>query len=157
MAEAIDLTRRGSAVDVDTVEHDLPKWLRFYWEHGGDPARLTASADASISSPRTLLEQVRACVLEHRFPLERVLPHVTANTAAVLRLPAKGNIAEGADADVLVLDADSLDLLEVVAGGRRLVKDRRPAVRERCLEHSDRDVRLTGDRAAREMRQAPAV
>lgn len=55
MSEAIELARRGSFVDVDTVEEDLHVWLRFYLEHGGPPGRLTASSDASISSPPNAL------------------------------------------------------------------------------------------------------
>src|SRR3712207_169901 len=66
MSEAVELARRGSFVDVDTVEEDLHVWLRFYLEHGGPPDRLTASSDASISSPGTLYRQVRACVLERK-------------------------------------------------------------------------------------------
>src|SRR5215210_5596444 len=34
MEEAIELTRRGVVVDVDTVEEDLAKWLGFYLERG---------------------------------------------------------------------------------------------------------------------------
>lgn len=122
MDEAIDLARRGAAVDVDVVEKDLPRWLRYYRERGGPPDRLTASTDASITSPRSLLEQVRACV-EAGFELADVLPVVTANAARVLKLAGKGRVAAGADADIAVLEAGSLELVELVAGGRRLVRD----------------------------------
>lgn len=37
MDEAIDLARRGAAVDVDVVEKDLPRWFRYYREHGARP------------------------------------------------------------------------------------------------------------------------
>src|SRR5439155_20801419 len=40
MKEAIELARRGATVDVDTVERDLPKWVRRYREGGGPPHRL---------------------------------------------------------------------------------------------------------------------
>ena len=84
MREAIELAGRGSYVDIDTVERDLPKWLRFYLNNGGNPARLTVSSDASINSPQSLLAQIRACVLEHGFSFEQTLALATANTAAVL-------------------------------------------------------------------------
>lgn len=122
MDEAVALARRGATVDVDVVEKDLPKWFRYYREHGGPADRLTASTDASISSPRDLLGQVRACVREG-VPLAEVLPVVTANTARVLKLPDKGRVAAGADADLAVLEAGSLELVHLVAGGRVLVRD----------------------------------
>ena len=127
MREAIDLARRGAAVDVDVTEKDLPKWLAFYREHGGPADRRTVSTDASFSAPRALLDQVRACVGEG-FELADVLPVVTANTARVLELADKGRLAAGADADVAVLEAGSLELVELVAGGRRLVTDGAAAV-----------------------------
>src|SRR5438128_2886188 len=58
MSEAVELSRRGAFVDVDTVEEDLPKWLRFYLDNGGDEAKLTASSDASITGPHHLFSQV---------------------------------------------------------------------------------------------------
>ena len=138
MDEAIDLARRGATVDVDVVERDLPKWLRYYREHGGPPDRLTASTDASISSPRFLLEQVRACVA-NGFALADVLPHVTTNTARVLKLGSKGRLAPGSDADLLVLEAGSLELVELVANGRRLVRNGRPTLGDKGLRESARD------------------
>jgi beta-aspartyl-dipeptidase (metallo-type) len=123
MREAVDLARRGSWVDVDTVEEDLPRWLGFYLAHGGDPARLTASSDAAITSPMNLFRQVRSAVLEHGFPLDLVLTCVTVNPAAACRLGRKGTLAPGRDADVLVLDRDSLEIVHVYARGRAMVRD----------------------------------
>jgi beta-aspartyl-dipeptidase (metallo-type) len=147
MAEAIELTRRGVTVDVDTVEEDLAEWLKFYTTRGGDTSRLTLSSDASIKSPRTLYEQVRDCVLNHAFPLELLLPLVTTNTARVLKLKGKGRLAAGADADVLVLGKESLEIREVIAGGRRMMKDGRVTVTESFLKESNRRISLTGGKA----------
>lgn len=144
MEEAIELTRRGVVIDVDTVEEDLAKWLGFYLERGGDPARLTASSDASISSPRTLHEQIQDCVVNHRLPLELALLLVTANTARVLKLDGKGRLNPGADADVLVLRAGSLEIKEVIAGGRRLMRGGEVCKAEAFLEDSNRSILLTG-------------
>lgn len=121
MDEAIGLARRGAAVDLDVVEQDLPKWLGYYRDKGGPADRITASTDASISSPRDLLAQVRAC-LDAGFALPDVLPLVTSNTASILKLPGKGRVEVGADADLVVVERGSLTVVEVVAGGRRLVK-----------------------------------
>lgn len=144
MSEAIELTRRGVTIDVDTVEHDLPRWLRYYLDHGGATGMLTASSDASINSPGTLLEQVRTCVLDFRLPLDLVLSLVTLNPAQILHLPKKGRLQEGADADILVLRRDDLELREVLAGGLRLFRDGRLHMRERFLAESNRRVELYG-------------
>jgi beta-aspartyl-dipeptidase (metallo-type) len=144
LEEALELTKRGVTVDIDTVNEDLAKWLTFYFDRDGDAARLTVSSDASISSPRTLFDQIRDCVVNHRFALERVLPLVTSNTARVLKLDGKGRLAIGKDADVLVLQKSSLELREVIAGGRRLMRDGVVAVAERFLEESNRRISLAG-------------
>jgi beta-aspartyl-dipeptidase (metallo-type) len=145
MREAIELAAQGAFVDVDVMEKDLAKWLRFYRDGGGDMRQLTASSDASTGSPQTLSEQLRGCVREHGFRLEDVLPHVTANTARALKLENKGRVEEGKDADLLVLRRGSLDIAEVVARGRRMVKGGELAVKEKFLAGSNRRVRLEGE------------
>lgn len=146
MLEAIELAGRGSFVDIDTVNEDLAKWLKFYKENGGDMRKLTVSSDSSITSPQTFFEQIRSCVVEHGFPLEEILPLVTTNTAAVLKLDSKGKIEAGKAADCLVLKKDSFELREVVAGGRRLFKNGKIAFKEAFLKDSNRSVNLTGEK-----------
>ena len=146
MREAIELAKQGSFVDIDTTEEDLPKQLRFYLDNGGPPEKLTVSTDASITSPGNLLSQVRSCVLEHKFPLEQILPLVTVNTATVLRLVEKGLLEEGKAADILVLRKESLEIKDVIAGGRRLFKNGRLNFTEDFLKESNRRVRLEGEK-----------
>jgi beta-aspartyl-dipeptidase (metallo-type) len=147
MREAIELAGRGSYVDIDTVERDLPKWLRFYLDNGGNPARLTVSSDASINSPQSLLEQLRACILEHDFPFEQTLALATTNSAAVLKLTGKGQLDVGRDADVLVLHKDSFEIKDVIAQGRCLMRDGELIFNEKFLSESNRRIRLEGQRA----------
>lgn len=146
MIEAIELTKRGSFVDMDTVDETLPQWVKFYKENGGDMKKLTVSSDSSITSPQTFFEQIRKCVLEHRFALEEILPLVTANTAEILKLPLQGTIAVGKAADILVLEKKSLDLREVISGGKRLFKNGKIAFKEAFLKESNRTISLNGDR-----------
>lgn len=147
MAEAVELTKRGCNVDVDTIEEDLAKWIRFYRDHGGDLACLTASSDASISSPRVLSEQVRGCVTEHGFKLEEVLPLVTRNTARILKLEMKGTLEKGKWGDLLMLERGTLDIVHVLSRGVFMVRDGKPVVEERFLEDSKRAIHLVGSKS----------
>jgi beta-aspartyl-dipeptidase (metallo-type) len=146
MKEAIELAKRGSFVDIDTVDGDLPKQFKFYFDNGGALEKLTVSTDCSITSPQNMLEQIRSCVLEHEIPLEQILPCVTANTAKALKLEQKGKLEEGKAADVLVLRKETLEIKDVVAGGRRLMKNGRLAFKEKFLEESNRKIELTGEK-----------
>jgi beta-aspartyl-dipeptidase (metallo-type) len=146
MREGIDLARQGVTLDIDVAEHDLAKWLRFYFANGGPPERLTISSDASETSPRTLFDQWRGAVVEHGFDLEQVLPLVTSNTARVLQLRSKGALEPGKDGDLLVLDPESLEIVEVIARGKRMVSNRELQVSEAFLQESERRIELYGQK-----------
>lgn len=146
MKEAIELAKQGSFVDIDTADEDLPKWIKFYKENSSDMKKLTVSSDSSITSPSSLFEQIRFCVIEHKLPLEQILPCVTANTAKLLKLADKGEIAAGKAADILVLEEDSFDLREVISNGRRLFKQGKLAFEEAFLKDSNRKIRLDGNK-----------
>jgi beta-aspartyl-dipeptidase (metallo-type) len=146
MLEAIELTKQGAFVDIDTVDEDLPEQLKFYRENGGDMEKLTVSSDASITSPQTFFEQIRSCIVRHKFPIEQVIRLVTTNTARVLKLEQKGSIKAGNAADILLLEKDSLEPREVISGGRRLLKDGKIAFKEAFLKESNRDIRLKGEK-----------
>jgi len=147
MDEAIELTRRGCFVDIDTANEDLQKWLTYYFDHDGDPAQLTVSSDASISSPSNILNQIRACVRDSALELEQLLPLVTENTARALKLENQGKLEPGMLANVLVLDRETFELREVIARGRRLVKDGKLAAAEAFIEDSNRSIQLVGKEA----------
>jgi beta-aspartyl-dipeptidase (metallo-type) len=55
--------------------------------------------------------------LQDHWPLERILPLMTSNPARLLKLRHKGTIAVGADADLLVLSHDTLQLRYLYAEG----------------------------------------
>lgn len=146
MLEAIELAKRGCFVDIDTVAEDLPRWLEFYKANGGDLTKLTVSSDASITSPRTLFEQIRLSIIEHNFSIEEVLPLVTSNTSNVLKLELKGRIEAGKAADVLVLEKETLELREVISKGKRLLKSGEIAFKEAFLKESNRHISLDGEK-----------
>ncbi len=136
MDEAIALAKRGAYVDLDTVDDDLVIQLRRYRERGGDLKQLTVSSDAQTpgGSPAKLYRNVMASVHELGLALEEVLPLVTTNPAAALRLERKGALKVGSDADVLVLRRNTLEVVHVIARGRQMVVDGRAIVRSRHEE-----------------------
>jgi beta-aspartyl-dipeptidase (metallo-type) len=144
MIEAVELSRRGVTVDIDTVEGDLAQWISLFLDRGGDPLRVTVSSDAAINSPRALWDQVRSCILDHGLQFETLLPMVTSNTARVLKLPRKGCLKEGSDADVVALRKTSFDIAEVISRGRRFVRNGERNFRESFLESSNREIALYG-------------
>lgn len=109
------------------------------WKREGLPMdRLTCSSDGGGCMPHfdalgqvshygvgqstTLLATLRQSIAEHGLTLAELLPLFTRNVASLLRLPGKGRLQVGTDADLLVLDRD-LDLDAVLARGRWLVRD----------------------------------
>jgi len=155
--EAVALTERGCSVDITAfpVEDGEDAWsadeaLVRYLDAGADPSRVTVSSDGGgclpvfdaegrvaameVGSPAATGATLRA-LLARGQTLERVLPAFTANPARVLRLPRKGQLGPGADADLVVLDAGGA-VADVMARGRWHVRDGRPVIRG-SFEKSD--------------------
>lgn len=146
MDEAIALAKQGMPCDVDVVERDLHRWVRYWRDHGGPAELLTVSSDASITSPAGVWLQLRDCVLRHGFALEQVLPLATRNTARILKLREKGELRKGCAGDILLLEKDSLEIVHVLSHGKVVVRDGQVVERENWLQDSDRRVELRGAR-----------
>ncbi len=147
LKEAIALTHEGAFVDFDTAGEDLTEHICFYFKNDGNPEKLTISSDAGLTSPANVLEQIRRCSEQGCVEFQRLLALVTLNTAAVLKLENKGVLAPGKAADVLILKAKSLELRDVIAGGKRLFRDGRLDFQEAYLKKSNRVVNLVGEAA----------
>jgi beta-aspartyl-dipeptidase (metallo-type) len=145
MREAIELTKRSMPIDVDVYDEDLVQWLRFYREHHGDPALITASSDAAINSPQTLFAQLMACVKEKVAPFEEVIAIATRNTARILKINA-GEIARGRIGHLLLVDAPSYELRTVICAGRVVFRDGALVMREQFLAESNRSIALRGEK-----------
>lgn len=144
MREAIELTRRGSFVDMDTVDENLVEELKFYAENGGALDKLTVSSDCSITSPHNVFGQIRACFQEKILPLEQLLSLVTANTAAVLKFSAKGILEAGRDADIVLIKKRVFEIRDVIANGRIMIKNGKLCTEEKFLNESNRKIELQG-------------
>ncbi len=126
--EALALAKAGVSVDVTAYPTDEKEAglsardaLLQAFESGIDPARFTVSSDGGgclptfdsdgrvahmdIGEPASLAATLRELLLAG-IPLTRALEPFTSNWAGVLRLPRKGKLAVGCDADLVVLDED---------------------------------------------------
>jgi beta-aspartyl-dipeptidase (metallo-type) len=147
MSEAVALAHRGAAVDIDVVNRDLRKWVCSYLDGGGPEDRLTASSDADSSTPDILSSQLRELGRDPSIGIERMLRFGATNASRVLKLERKGQLRVGCDADLLVLEAGSLDIRHVVARGKRMVIDGACVVQERFVQKSARRWELEGAQA----------
>jgi beta-aspartyl-dipeptidase (metallo-type) len=97
--------------------------------NGHIPAMVDGRWEKYDTQMSSLMDTLRE--LAQTLAFETALEIATANPARALRfLPAKGALAEGADADLIALDKD-LRLVALYAAGTRLVHDGRPVVQGR--------------------------
>ena len=80
------------------------------------------------ASPRSIHLAVQAIVAQGVLELSDALRFVTVNPARSLKLPGKGQLAVGYDADAVVLDKD-INIRHVFAKGRLMVGDGQPLVK----------------------------
>lgn len=145
--EGIAYAKGGGNVDFTTStlpsyleDGEIPcaKALRRMLEAGVDPGRITFTSDGQGSLPdwdrqgrlqeisvgrvTSLFPAVRQAVQEEGIPLETALRVITSNPARILKLKAKGRLAPGLDADLVLLDPKDLEVRTVIAKGRMLMK-----------------------------------
>lgn len=152
--EGLAYAKAGGLVDFTTStlpsyleDGEIPcaKALRRMLEAGVDADRITFTSDGQGSLPdwdrsgrlqdisvgrvTSLFQAVRQAVQEEGIPLETALRVITANPARILKLRAKGRLAPGLDADLVLLDPVDLEIRTVVAKGRLLMKSGRLLVK----------------------------
>ncbi|MEN1940195.1 beta-aspartyl-peptidase [Luteimonas sp. MJ174] len=137
--EAIELARRGCTIDITAfpVAEGEDAWsaadaLVRYLDSGAPRERVTVSSDAGGCLPcfdaegrvasmdvghSGALADTLQELLARGVALEDALPAFTSNVADLLRLPGKGRIVAGADADFVVIDGSGA-VSDVFAGGR---------------------------------------
>lgn len=152
-AQGLDFVRLGGRIDltagpedVPDAEPDLsvPEAVRLFREAGLPIDRLTVTSDGngsipvfdaagklvrlSVAGQADFFGNFRALVRRKILGLADALKPFATNPAEIYKLPGKGRIAAGLDADLLLLDGD-LNLRHSFARGRRLVADGRVVVR----------------------------
>lgn len=143
LAQGERWARAGGTVDLTTsttpdllASGDVPaaEALSRLLAAGIDAHSISLSSDAQASLPNfdtngvllglevasigSLLDSVRNAVREHHVALSQALVTVTDAPARIWGLTRKGKLDVGFDADVLLLDRDTLRVRATIAGGR---------------------------------------
>ena len=112
--------------------------IRDLIEEGVPPSHITMTSDAygslpgydgegnlerlEMGLPASVMREIRDAVLEEKLELETAVAVATANPAAALKLPRKGVVAVGNDADLVVLTKD-LEVSSVIANGTIMMQN----------------------------------
>lgn len=137
LEDGIRFISEGGHVDL-TAGDDTPTSVERIARSGADMSRVTLSSDGNgslpvfdenkrmigmgVGSPDSILNQIRATVLDDIATLETMVSMATKNVADHLGLREKGRIAPGFDGDLAVL-GDGMELRHVVARGRISMED----------------------------------
>lgn len=149
-----DWLARGGVIDFTTSttpeilaagEVKCSRALAMAKARGLDLGAITFTSDGHASLPRfdrdgelvglqvgrldSLWAEVRDAIVDEGLAFSEALAVITANPARVLKLPQKGRIRVGGDADLVLLSRGTLSVDSVLAGGRRMVREGRAVVR----------------------------
>ncbi|EJE4192489.1 beta-aspartyl-peptidase [Vibrio parahaemolyticus] len=143
--DAIRYGQEGGYIDFTTSTNEgliqdgeviSAKAIKLAMEAGVEPSLITLSSDANASLPRfdknghtigvdvgrisSLFESVKQAHFEFDVSFEKALACITNNPAKALGLVQKGHIRVGADADMVMLANDTLDIEAVWALGHKV-------------------------------------
>ena len=85
-----------------------------------DKGKLIKIGICSVSS---LYEEVKECITKYNIPIEDALKVITSNVAKILKLKNKGEIEVGKDADLVLVDENTLEIKTVISMGKLMIKD----------------------------------
>ncbi|QAA30887.1 beta-aspartyl-peptidase [Clostridium manihotivorum] len=136
----IDLTTSFDPKNMAAGEVSPSKGLKIALDQGVPDDHITFSSDGNGSLPlfndetrttevgmclvSSLYNEVRNAVIEEKVPMERAIKVITSNVADILKLPYKGRVEAGKDADLVLLDRDKLEVDTVIAKGKVLMQDK---------------------------------
>lgn len=145
MGGYIDLTTSSDPNFLDPEEVKASTGFKMALDAGVPADHVTFSSDGQGSLPvfapdgtfmglgvgqvSSLYREMRDAVLQGGVALSDALKPVTANPAFLLKLVNKGKVEEGADADLVMADADTLEIDTVIAKGVIMISGRKILVK----------------------------
>ncbi|MCX7841544.1 MAG: beta-aspartyl-peptidase [Clostridia bacterium] len=139
--QATEYAKSGGNIDLTSGEKtgkglSVPDAVERLLRAGVNVDRITVSSDGNGSIPSQdgnkpgvgrvmqLYEEIRQCIAHKAIPIESALKMVTSNVAKILGLyPAKGALKAGSDADILVLDRQSLAIEWLIIKGKIFIRN----------------------------------
>ncbi|MDR5588138.1 beta-aspartyl-peptidase [Clostridium aquiflavi] len=141
----IDLTTSSDVNFLEKGELTASEGLNKYIEAGLPIENITFSSDGNGSMPKfdenkkivglgicsveSLYLQVKEGIKKYGIPIETAIKVITSNVADILKLYNKGRIEKGKDADLVIVDENSLDIDIVLCNGIKMVQDGKCIVR----------------------------
>ncbi|CAM3708509.1 MULTISPECIES: beta-aspartyl-peptidase [Pseudoalteromonas] len=139
----IDFTTSTTEYDLANGELAAAEALAYCLDKGVNSQQLTMSSDGHASLPiyneqnhlvgfevgseSSLLGAFQQAVQQFNVPLDLALQSITSNPARILGLN-KGEISVGRDADLVLLDANTLTPHSVWCNGQKMVESHKPLV-----------------------------
>ncbi|KAB3531121.1 beta-aspartyl-peptidase [Alkaliphilus serpentinus] len=108
------LLDRGVSIHQITFSSDAQGSLPAFDEKG----RYTGLALGKVAS---LYNEVKDAIIQEDVRIEEAIRVITSNPANILKLPMKGHVQEGKDADLVLLNKEDLKIDTVIARGRVMI------------------------------------
>jgi len=147
----IDFTTSSDPIFWDSGEVKASRGLKKCLDQGIPDDRITFSSDAQGSMPlfnekqeciglgigkvKSLFNEVKDAVLQDEVPFEKAIKVVTSNPASILKLSNKGRIEKKYDADVVLLDEETLEIDTVIAMGKIMIQNKKIKIFGTFEEH----------------------
>ncbi|MBG9588353.1 beta-aspartyl-peptidase [Cytobacillus firmus] len=141
----VDFTTSSIPKFFEEGEVKCSKALRIMLDEGVPAGQITFTSDGQASLPdfneqgelvglqigkvSTLFSEVRDAILQDGVSMENALSVITKNPASILKLHQKGKIEEGKDADLVILNKETLAIETVYSLGRKMVEDGKAVVK----------------------------
>lgn len=141
----VDFTTSSIPKFFEEGEVKCSKALRIMLDEGVPAGQITFTSDGQASLPdfneqgeliglqigkvSTLFSEVRDAILQEGVSMENALSVITKNPASILKLHQKGKIEEGKDADLVILNKETLAIETVYSLGRKMVEDGKAVVK----------------------------
>ena len=133
----IDLTTSSDPKYLEPEELRASEGLRILLDSGVEINHITFSSDGNGSMPvfdndghlvglgicsvKSLYGEVKESIKTHNVNIEEALKVITSNVASLLKLKNKGNIEKYKDADLVLVNEDTLEIDKVIAMGKLVV------------------------------------
>ncbi len=135
----VDFTTSTTDEFLEDGETKCSKALKKFIDEGVNINNITFTSDGQGSLPEfdkngdfsglgigqvsSLFKEVRDAVLDEKIDLSEAIKVITTNPARNLQLKNKGELAQGKDGDLVILDSENLKIKTVIAKGQIMVEN----------------------------------